>query len=151
MVTAHSAEDLTVTEKYRKLCSELTGVDDEEKFSFSLVPKSECCSNALNCVECLSNLSRFTLQRQRFAGNRLETKNQLDERMTMTGIECRSIHWSCSWREPVSSGGVQQREDCIQSSDMCCWMQVDLGLDALFGKFECAYGSDWYHLCHLRF
>lgn len=94
IITAHSAEDPTVTEKYRKLCSELTGVDDDEKFDFTL--------------------------RQRFAGNRLESKKQLDARMVMTGIECRRIHWSCAWREPV-----------------------DLGLDALFGKFECAYGSDW--------
>ena len=82
-------------------------------------------------------------QRQRFAGNRLESKKQLDARMVMTGIECRRIHWSCSWREQVSS--VQRREDWFQSFDMRCWMQVDLGLDALFGKFECVYGSDWYN------
>ena len=59
IITAHSAEDPTVTEKYRKLCSELTGVDDDEKFDFTLVPKSECCSNALNCIMLIESLTIY--------------------------------------------------------------------------------------------
>lgn len=93
ITAALSAQDPVVAAKYRKLCSELTGTDDNEKFLYQ--------------------------QRQWFNG-RLESKNQLIARLELTAVECRRLHWSCSWREPV-----------------------DLGLDALYGRYECSYGADW--------
>jgi len=91
---AHSYEDPVVAAKYRRLCSELTGLDDDEKFAFT--------------------------QRQ-YVNGRFETRIQADARLELTGIKCIGIHWSCSWRAPVDIGeeSLAGKNECVYGADWC--------------------------------